>query len=274
MPILPFVYGYPSSSPRAHCISTKACLFCATPAGMDLHIQVHARRLLPSAVPWSSEDRLLPAVQCSVNADVALNYAAREACLARAKRKSSGIHTTGTRYIATVVMVVHAGKKPTTKKIYFSQAPVRASFCNLIFSTVQTVLTELEGAAYLVHPFCLFLFLFLRSFADIRTPVLQVSNNDFCVIHFYSAPSLSLALSVSDSLSLCVCVSVCFSLFVSVCLPVCLCLCLSVSLSLSHCLCPCLSVCLSLSCARVCVCARVRLCVFGGVGCSCVCVCW
>ena len=34
-------------------------LQCATPAGMDLYIQVHARRLLPSAVPWISEDRLL-----------------------------------------------------------------------------------------------------------------------------------------------------------------------------------------------------------------------
>ena len=38
---------------------TKACLLCATPAGMDLYILVHARRLLPSAVPWISEDRLL-----------------------------------------------------------------------------------------------------------------------------------------------------------------------------------------------------------------------
>ena len=37
----------------------KTCLLCATPAGMDLYIQVHARRLLPSAVPWISEDRLL-----------------------------------------------------------------------------------------------------------------------------------------------------------------------------------------------------------------------
>ena len=40
---------------------TKACLLCATPVGMDLYIQVHARRLLPSAVPWISEDRLLRA---------------------------------------------------------------------------------------------------------------------------------------------------------------------------------------------------------------------
>ena len=41
---------------------TKACLLCATPAGMDLCIQVHARRLLPSAVPWIPEDRLLSAL--------------------------------------------------------------------------------------------------------------------------------------------------------------------------------------------------------------------
>ena len=38
---------------------TKASLLRATPAGMDLDIQVHARRLLLSAVPWISEDRLL-----------------------------------------------------------------------------------------------------------------------------------------------------------------------------------------------------------------------
>ena len=40
---------------------TKECLVCATPAGIDLYIQVHARRLLLSAVPWISEDRLLRA---------------------------------------------------------------------------------------------------------------------------------------------------------------------------------------------------------------------
>ena len=32
-----FVYGYPSSCPRVP--PTKACLLCATPAGMDLYIQ-------------------------------------------------------------------------------------------------------------------------------------------------------------------------------------------------------------------------------------------
>ena len=46
---------------------TKACLLCATPAGMDLHIQVHARRLLPSAVPWISEDHLF-----RINSDTAI----------------------------------------------------------------------------------------------------------------------------------------------------------------------------------------------------------
>ena len=38
---------------------TKACLLCATPAGMDLYIQVHARRNILSVVPWISEDSLL-----------------------------------------------------------------------------------------------------------------------------------------------------------------------------------------------------------------------
>ena len=38
---------------------TKACLLCTTPADMDLYIQVHARRLLLSSVPWISEDHLL-----------------------------------------------------------------------------------------------------------------------------------------------------------------------------------------------------------------------
>ena len=37
MPSLPFVYGYSSSPPRAHCTPAKACLPCTTPAGMDLY---------------------------------------------------------------------------------------------------------------------------------------------------------------------------------------------------------------------------------------------
>ena len=44
---------------------TNACLLCATPAGMDLYILVHARSFLPSAVPWIFEDPLL-ALQHSV----------------------------------------------------------------------------------------------------------------------------------------------------------------------------------------------------------------
>ena len=43
-------------------------------------------------------------------------------------------------------MAVHAGKTPTTKKIYFSQAPIGRSSCeHFLLSTVQTVLTELQG---------------------------------------------------------------------------------------------------------------------------------
>ena len=67
------LFCLPSSCPRAHCTPNKSvptlrytllsccltstearCLLgtgCATPAGMDLYILVHARRLLPSAVP-------------------------------------------------------------------------------------------------------------------------------------------------------------------------------------------------------------------------------
>ena len=59
MPFLPLVMGI-RHLPHVFTVPpTKACLLCATPAGMDLYIQVHARRLLPSAVPWISEDRLL-----------------------------------------------------------------------------------------------------------------------------------------------------------------------------------------------------------------------
>ena len=134
MPFLPFVYGYPSSSPRAHYILNKSV---PTLRYTRRHGSTYTGPCPKALTECSSLDfrrsSIASSTECSVNADVALNYAARETCLARAKRKSSGSHTTGTRYIATVVMVVHAGKKPTTKKIYFSQAPVRASFCNLIF---------------------------------------------------------------------------------------------------------------------------------------------
>ena len=45
---------------------TKACLLCATHAGMDKYVQVHARRLLPSAVSWISEDCLLSTFSCDM----------------------------------------------------------------------------------------------------------------------------------------------------------------------------------------------------------------
>ena len=46
-----FVYGYPSSCPRAHCTPQQKRAYSA------LHPQ--ACKHLPSAVPWISEDRLL-----------------------------------------------------------------------------------------------------------------------------------------------------------------------------------------------------------------------
>ena len=49
-----FVYGYPSSCPRAHCTPNKS-----VPTLRYTRIQVHARRLSPSAVPRISEHRLL-----------------------------------------------------------------------------------------------------------------------------------------------------------------------------------------------------------------------
>ena len=52
MPFLPFVYGYPSSSPRAHSTPNKSVPTLR-------YTRRHARRLLLSAVPWISEDRLL-----------------------------------------------------------------------------------------------------------------------------------------------------------------------------------------------------------------------
>ena len=60
MPFLPFVYGYPSSSPHAHCTPNKSVpTLRYTHRHGPISIEVHARRLLPSAVPWISEDRLL-----------------------------------------------------------------------------------------------------------------------------------------------------------------------------------------------------------------------
>ena len=59
MPFLPLFTGLRHLAHVLTVPPTKACLLCATPAGMGLDIQVHARRLLPSAVPLISKARLL-----------------------------------------------------------------------------------------------------------------------------------------------------------------------------------------------------------------------
>ena len=59
MPVLPLFTGIRHFPHVLTVLPTKACLLCATPAGMDLYIPGHACRHLPSAVPWISEDRLL-----------------------------------------------------------------------------------------------------------------------------------------------------------------------------------------------------------------------
>ena len=65
---LPFVYGYPSSCPRAHegVPQQKRAYSALHPQAwtyiyihLCVYIQLHARRHLPSAVSWISEDRLL-----------------------------------------------------------------------------------------------------------------------------------------------------------------------------------------------------------------------
>ena len=58
---MPFLPLFTAIRRLAHVLTvppTKACLLCAIPAGLDLYTG-HARRHLPSAVPWISEDRLL-----------------------------------------------------------------------------------------------------------------------------------------------------------------------------------------------------------------------
>ena len=55
-----FVYGYPSSCPRAYCTPNKSVTTLHyTRRHGPVYIQLHARKHLPSAVPWISEDRLL-----------------------------------------------------------------------------------------------------------------------------------------------------------------------------------------------------------------------
>ena len=55
-----FVYGYPSSCPRAQCTPNKSVTTLRYTRRHGPVYTVHACRHLPSAVPWISEDRLLP----------------------------------------------------------------------------------------------------------------------------------------------------------------------------------------------------------------------
>ena len=53
-----FVYGYPSSCPRAHCTPNKSVTTLRYTRRHGPVYTGHACRYLPSAVPWISEDRL------------------------------------------------------------------------------------------------------------------------------------------------------------------------------------------------------------------------
>ena len=51
---MPFIYWYPSSSPRAHCTPNKSVptlRYTRRHGPIYIYIQIHARRLLPSAFP-------------------------------------------------------------------------------------------------------------------------------------------------------------------------------------------------------------------------------
>ena len=54
-----FVYGYPSSCPRARCTPNKSVPTLRYTHRHGPRYTGHACRHLPSAVPWISEDRLL-----------------------------------------------------------------------------------------------------------------------------------------------------------------------------------------------------------------------
>ncbi len=54
-----FVYGYPSSCPRAQCTPNKSVTTLRYTCRHGPVYTGHACRHLPSAVPWISEDRLL-----------------------------------------------------------------------------------------------------------------------------------------------------------------------------------------------------------------------
>ena len=66
MPFLPFVYGYPSSSPRAHCTPNKSVPTLRNTRGHGPVHTGHACRHLPSTVLWISEDRLFTTVSRAV----------------------------------------------------------------------------------------------------------------------------------------------------------------------------------------------------------------
>ena len=53
-----FVYGYPSSCPRAHCPPNKSVNTLRYTRRHGPVYTGHACRHLPSAIPWISEDRL------------------------------------------------------------------------------------------------------------------------------------------------------------------------------------------------------------------------
>ncbi len=55
-----FVYGYPSSCPRAHCTPNKSVPTLRYTRRHGPVYTGHACRHLPRAVPWISEDRLFP----------------------------------------------------------------------------------------------------------------------------------------------------------------------------------------------------------------------
>ena len=59
-----FVYGYPSSCPRAHCTPNKSVPTLRYTRRPGPVYTGHVCRHLPSAVPWISEDRLLKSLVC------------------------------------------------------------------------------------------------------------------------------------------------------------------------------------------------------------------
>ena len=60
-----FVYGYPSSCPRAHCTPNKSVTTLRYTRRPGPVYTGHACRHLPTAVPWISEDRLLKYLRCA-----------------------------------------------------------------------------------------------------------------------------------------------------------------------------------------------------------------